>query len=247
MANPFDKLVTGDGEQETPTPQQVKKKKQSQGGDEVRISLTFSKHVVERLIYILIIIILGGMVLFDPFGECGALGSATDKVDTKVAEKEVLAEVEEVVEEPEVEEPVEEPEPKEEPADEPEDDTPKPFKGNFDFTITDVDFEYSEDDPDRASKIISITYIMKNRWQDLKPDLKIYWYDLSAGPIIQNKIRGELSLPTIKKGQTQKLTLQQHQFTSKFFHPGRDDEIIEIHLFDRETKEELMVADYKLP
>ncbi len=244
MANPFDEVIgSGNGDEEKPQKKVSAASQKKSPKDQVHISFTIDKHMVERGIFSVIIIVLAFFAFFDPASSCNedsnitgnvvAAGHQDEPAEINLRSEgeeeqtpESTTEAEETAEENDKEgsEQVEEKE---------EDNSDKPFKQNFDFKIVEIDFLRDADNDNRPSKMKSIKFLMSNRWKDFTPRIEVQWYDKASNEIIKEKKRAIVPLKTINKGITQKVTID--RFDSTFFDPTNDPETVVLHLYDAQT------------
>jgi hypothetical protein len=113
-----------------------------------------------------------------------------------------------------------------------------PFEGNFDFSILEI--LYDQNDEGDPSKMNSVQFSMSNRWKSFKPMIRIYWYDSKSQDSLGKTVRAEKVLPEIKKGTTQTITVS--EFKSRFFYPEEASETIKIELYDSSNTQLLTSA-----
>ena len=157
----------------------------------MEVQLTINTKLIERVIFVLIIIALG-VALYMQGGDNRCL----DPVDTAIPEEPEVNESEPIIiittDEPE------------EPEEEPEEEEPGlDLSGELDISLGDIDFEYLDDD-DLTARVTSIEFIIENGLDEVL-DLKaeIYIYDKTNSDYFKDDImQDEVSLSRIAMGET---------------------------------------------
>ena len=243
MANPFDDVVKVDNPEGHPNPHPPPKTHYHHPPHKDRdvISIKLNKRMAERSFYIVIIIVLGLLVYFDPFDN--SCDSGLEAVTGQVVLQEVTEEEVEEVAEEEVEEEVAEEEPEEELEEVVvKSSVPKPVSGNLDLTIDKVDFKRNDDgDP---SSIEEVQISISNRWNPFTAKVKLYFFDSTAGEVFVTKIRLEKVLGRIEVGKKYSFTFPRVEFDSTFFWPGAVQEKIRVDLIDAGTSNQLAYQEY---
>jgi len=234
MGNPFDDMVKVD------TPKTVVYSQKSTFRNSDQITISVNKRMIERGVFIALILILGGLVVFDPFRNAcfNTDVAATSEITGNVVAPAAMQAAPETQPAPEAQ-PEAVPEAAETPAAVPEMlQEELPYAGNFIFKIKNVDFE--RDDEDSPKKIKSITLTLDNKWKEFKPLVKVYWYDVKSSNALKDKIRTEVFMSELAKGTKTEPTLE--SFDSTFFDPQNPSETIEVRLYDKDTQEHLATA-----
>jgi len=142
--------------------------------DTVEIKIRFSKFWLERAIYIVVILILIGLLFYNPFGSFVCSKEVTEVTSTPVVSE---PEPEVVEPEPEIEEePVVETEPEPEP--EPE------MSGDATLTIDKIQLDLNN------TRVESITVKIDNQMKIFTPLLWVYWYDKGSSEAIKENVNG---------------------------------------------------------
>ena len=153
--------------------------------DTVEIKIRFNKFWLERAIYIILILILIGLLFYNPFGSF-----ACEKKTTEVTSTPEVSEPVAEVEEPEIEEePVVEAEPESEPELEPEDEVK--LSGAVGLTIGDIELTNG------SKRIGSIWVYLDNDMGLFTPLIKVYWYGSSTPETVKNSVKYEYQYPSI--------------------------------------------------
>ncbi|MFC1768644.1 hypothetical protein ACFLZX_02675, partial [Nanoarchaeota archaeon] len=231
-------------------PEKKKKKKQKdivetrtvekgvKNKEEVKeIVFRYKPILIERIIYVTIIIILIMILLFKSFSGC-PFSCSDEKVVKVVVENDTDESDDEPQNEPQ-DEPDDEPdEPQDEPQDEPDDEPDNSPKGGGPITLTIDDVEFETDDHGNPLKITSIDYIIDNNKEDLKPTLKVYFYDKDSDAELTALVRTSFtfSIP-IRVGQ--KITGTLKTFDSYYFDKSNKAETIKVELVDSADGDEL--------
>ncbi len=234
MNNPFDHVINVDNKQEEVKNIQTTVS-ENKGGDHMHVSFSINKKMLERGAYITIIIILAGLLYFNPFCNSCAAGEDNALTGAAVAQIELdgTADINESQEEKTEEKPaeVEKVEVKKE---EPE-KVEKPFSGNFKLELKDVIFIRNDDGNPSSMKELIIT--LTNNWKDFTPRVKVFWYDDDANEIIKEQVKLDKVLGVIKDGKKYTFTLYQDEFnrfyggTGRFF-PGEPEETIKVMIYE---------------
>ncbi len=148
--------------------------------DTVEIKIRFNRFWLERAIYIVVILILIGLLFYNPFGAviCGENKSEVTSVPV-VSEPEPEVEGPEIEEEPVVET---EPEPEPEPEEEPD------LSGEATLTIDKIKLD------ENKTKVESITIKINNQYKIFTPLVWVYWYDKdSVGAVKEFPNGGKIS------------------------------------------------------
>jgi len=143
-----------------------KEDKKKMDKNTVEIKIRFNKFWLERAIYIVIILILIGLVLYNPFGKYRC-----EKGLSEITSLPVVDELEEETTEPEV---GEETEIDEEPETEIEPETEKELSGNVVLTIDKIELD------ENNTRVKSITVKIDNQKKIFTPLLYVYWYDTGS-------------------------------------------------------------------
>ena len=214
MSNPFDHIMSEQHDEKI-IPKPSKK-------EELHISFSLNRQTLERGIFVIVIIILGFMVFFNPFND-GEIDTGIGRVTGNViVESEPV--LKKVAKEPEITVTTEVDD--EETTSDDTEEIDVPFTGNFAFDITKVDYT---EDAGRPIKMESITFIMYNKWKNFKPKVVAYWYDGESSEAIRIKKRATLNMKEMLKGK--KLTIKMDEFDSKYFDPQENEETIILELY----------------
>jgi hypothetical protein len=157
----------------------------------------------ERFLWGLIVLVLIGLVFWNPFIGYGSSGEDVSAAATQKLSAEVVNEpvIESVIETEPVVEPVKEPEPVVEPESEPvvESEPSSPsLSGLLNFDVVDI----VVNKPSDASyvKVKGVKYKIDNQKQDYNFLIKVKAFEDSDTEISKEKIRGEFNLP-LKAGK----------------------------------------------
>lgn len=246
MPNLFDEIVEEEHKHpavhDASAPPVQKKAKAAE--PEEKVTLTFTKHRMERGIYLGIIVALALYAfVFQPLYLKGELSSGEALTGHAIADAAEQKIVEETT--PDTAD-VQQPEPTViieavpnttlpslDPQSPPE-ETIGSFDRDFVFSVTNIDVFRNSGKP---MLVKSISFVMKNDWKTFKPLVEVRWYDDASSEAARTKIRTRWIGPTFKKDSSLTVVLEDsNDFEfGKGLEQGEGKETFVFEIYDRET------------
>jgi len=196
---------------------------------EKAIVIKIMPRTLERILYVLIIVILGGIFLFSR--GCSFDFGGEEKNET-VAPVQAAPEPEP--------EPTPEETPEETPVEEPpEPEEPEPVVEGIDTEGVSVaiDVNYERITNTTAFKVNYIDLTIVNGNTRVIPRVELYWYDSASNELRKTYVRGTVDyLQGLEPGQTWKRTIKESELNSKYFESGEpESETFIAKIYDRST------------
>lgn len=219
--NPFDDVIDSD------------KKKPRNKNEDINVSFSINKRWLERLIFILIILLELYFILANPLCSADETDeSITDpETNKETANQELQTDASETTEEEKQQnESVSKiPAEQEEELNTEDKNAEVTFDDGVDFWIDKI--AYDEDDEGNPLTMEKMEIVIKNNWREFNPRIEVYWYEKNADEAIKQMKRADKTLGMLETGKKYTFTLNNYEFSPKYF-LSHDKEIVKVILYE---------------